>query len=160
MYGFDNVSALTGTWVPNGAQNGTSKLVEDVNGDKSWQFVANGYEVNLNIPVLNYDKASIAVGDNIQVSFTVKLTTAPEFGNDGTTRLDNVEIVNKNTNYVSSVKCEKISNGLYKITVVAKLYTDTGTGNNRVQQFALKGGFWNNTRTFTYNIDNIVVSKA
>ena len=160
VYGFDTISALTGTWVPSGAKSGTNQLVEDANGDKSWQFVANQMGVTLNIPVLNYDSANIAVGETIKVSFTVKLTTDPEFGGaNNDVRLDNLEVKNMNTNYVSSVKCEKISNGLYRVTVEAKLYTDTGTGNNRVQQFQLYGGYWNADRTFTYNVDNIVVSK-
>ena len=159
LYGFDELEELSGQWVLSGHKTGSNGLATDENEDKSWKFEANNYGVTLNIPVLRYDEENIAAGDLVRVSFIVRMTTDPEFGGtNNDVRLNVLEM--KSTIATTKIESnEKLSEGVHKVTLSAKLYYDDGTKNNRIQGFQVYGGDWNESRTFTYEIDNIVVSQ-
>ena len=160
VYGFNNISALSGTWVCNGS---SGSLYADENGNKAWKLVPNQTTTaatSINIPALNH--ATNMENQEVTVSFLVKVdgtfTNAAGWG----TLL--FEKTSTTTTIVSQelVSGTKLVDGVYKITLKTKLSYDSGTKNYRISgfKFTTYGSAIDANDPVSLYIDNMVLSLA
>ena len=153
VYGFDEASELTGTWVANTtsglSDTRESALVSDEYGNKAWQVTVKqggtgtyfDGKINMNIPVLSYDTEKMQDGDLVRLTFAVRMSCDPATGVDGqgnSVRNDYLTVTSISPQTTVEAYT-RLGDGLYRVTLTTPLNSASGTRNYLASGFVIQG---------------------